>query len=59
MAPISKLLVYYVLENGEGVADSIQLPVTPVLENSVGVQLLFLYTTKTFVISPMKLYADT
>ncbi len=36
MAPLSRLLVYYVRENGEGVTDSLQLPVQPHFENEVG-----------------------
>ncbi|XP_052446900.1 C3 and PZP-like alpha-2-macroglobulin domain-containing protein 8 isoform X1 [Carassius gibelio] len=39
MAPLSRLLVYYVRENGEGVTDSLQLPVQPRLENEVSVSL--------------------
>ncbi|MFT7798785.1 C3 and PZP-like alpha-2-macroglobulin domain-containing protein 8 [Arapaima gigas] len=33
MAPLSRLLVYYVRENGEGVTDSLQLPVESSFEN--------------------------
>lgn len=36
MAPLSRLLVYYVRDNGEGVTDSLQLPVQPRFENEVG-----------------------
>ncbi|MGH0181753.1 UNVERIFIED_CONTAM: hypothetical protein FKN15_024401 [Acipenser sinensis] len=39
MAPLSRLLVYYVRENGEGVTDSIQLPVQPAYENQVSISL--------------------
>ncbi|XP_062412466.1 C3 and PZP-like alpha-2-macroglobulin domain-containing protein 8 isoform X2 [Sardina pilchardus] len=39
MAPLSRLLVYYVRENGEGVTDSLQLPVQPSFENKVSVAL--------------------
>ncbi|RXM94927.1 C3 and PZP-like alpha-2-macroglobulin domain-containing protein 8 [Acipenser ruthenus] len=39
MAPLSRLLVYYVRENGEGVTDSIQLPVQPAYENQVSIAL--------------------
>ncbi|XP_041912709.1 C3 and PZP-like alpha-2-macroglobulin domain-containing protein 8 isoform X1 [Alosa sapidissima] len=39
MAPLSRLLVYYVRENGEGVTDSLQLPVQPSFENKVSVTL--------------------
>lgn len=35
MAPISRLLVYYVRENGEGVTDSMQISVQPEFENQV------------------------
>lgn len=35
MAPLSHLLVYYVRENGEGVTDSVQIPVEPDFENQV------------------------
>ncbi|XP_070536765.1 C3 and PZP-like alpha-2-macroglobulin domain-containing protein 8 [Ptychodera flava] len=39
MAPLTKLLVYYVRENNEGVADSILIPVKPVFENQISVSL--------------------
>uniref|UniRef100_H3DDC7 C3 and PZP like alpha-2-macroglobulin domain containing 8 n=1 Tax=Tetraodon nigroviridis TaxID=99883 RepID=H3DDC7_TETNG len=39
MAPLSHLLVYYVRENGEGVTDSVQIPVQPAFENQVSVSL--------------------
>ncbi|KAG7488064.1 hypothetical protein MATL_G00029970 [Megalops atlanticus] len=39
MAPLSRLLVYYVRENGEGVTDSLQIPVQPSFENRVSVSL--------------------
>ncbi|XP_066551233.1 C3 and PZP-like alpha-2-macroglobulin domain-containing protein 8 isoform X2 [Amia ocellicauda] len=39
MAPLSRLLVYYVRENGEGVTDSIQLPVQPAFQHQVSVSL--------------------
>lgn len=35
MAPVSHLLVYYVRENGEGITDSVQIPVQPDFENQV------------------------
>lgn len=35
MAPFSRLLVYYVRENGEGVTDSLQISVQPELEHKV------------------------
>lgn len=35
MAPLSRLLVYYVRENGEGVTDSLQVPIQPDFENQV------------------------
>ncbi|KAJ1085590.1 hypothetical protein NDU88_005720 [Pleurodeles waltl] len=35
MAPLSRLLVYYIKDNGEGVADSVQLQVKPSFENQV------------------------
>lgn len=35
MAPLSHLLVYYVRENGEGVTDSLQIPIQPDFENQV------------------------
>lgn len=35
MAPLSRLLIYYVRENGEGVTDSLQLPVQSRFENEV------------------------
>lgn len=39
MAPLSRLLVYYVRENGEGVTDSQQIPVQPSFENQVSISL--------------------
>ncbi|KAJ8419039.1 hypothetical protein AAFF_G00005380 [Aldrovandia affinis] len=39
MAPLCRLLVYYVRENGEGVTDSLQIPVQPSFENKVSVSL--------------------
>ncbi|TDH08472.1 hypothetical protein EPR50_G00098170 [Perca flavescens] len=39
MAPLSRLLVYYVRENGEGVTDSLQIPIQPNFENQVSVSL--------------------
>ncbi|KAM6962537.1 C3 and PZP-like alpha-2-macroglobulin domain-containing protein 8 [Aplochiton taeniatus] len=39
MAPLSRLLVYYVRENGEGVTDSLQVPVQPSFENQVSVSM--------------------
>ncbi|XP_061833863.1 C3 and PZP-like alpha-2-macroglobulin domain-containing protein 8 isoform X1 [Nerophis lumbriciformis] len=39
MAPLSRLLVYYVRENGEGVTDSVQIPIHPTFENKVSVSL--------------------
>ncbi|XP_053709629.1 C3 and PZP-like alpha-2-macroglobulin domain-containing protein 8 [Synchiropus splendidus] len=39
MAPLTRLLVYYVRENGEGVTDSIQIPIQPKFENQVSVSL--------------------
>lgn len=39
MAPLSRLLVYYVKENGEGVTDSLQIPVQPSFENQVSISL--------------------
>ncbi|KAI7791344.1 C3 and PZP-like alpha-2-macroglobulin domain-containing protein 8 isoform X1 [Triplophysa rosa] len=39
MAPLSRLLVYYVRDKGEGVTDSLQLPVQPRFENEVSVSL--------------------
>ncbi|KAM4629689.1 C3 and PZP-like alpha-2-macroglobulin domain-containing protein 8 isoform 2-T2 [Polymixia lowei] len=39
MAPLSRLLVYYVRENGEGVTDSLQIPIQPSFENQVSVSL--------------------
>uniref|UniRef100_A0A8B9H8M1 C3 and PZP like alpha-2-macroglobulin domain containing 8 n=2 Tax=Astyanax mexicanus TaxID=7994 RepID=A0A8B9H8M1_ASTMX len=39
MAPLSRLLVYYVRENGEGVTDSLQIPVLPRFENQVSVSM--------------------
>lgn len=35
MAPLSRLLVYYVRDNGEGVTDSLQIPIHPDFENQV------------------------
>lgn len=35
MAPLSRLLVYYVRENGEGVTDSLQIPIQADFENQV------------------------
>lgn len=37
MAPLGRLLVYYVRENGEGVTDSLQFPVKSSFENQVSV----------------------
>ncbi|XP_053147686.1 C3 and PZP-like alpha-2-macroglobulin domain-containing protein 8 isoform X2 [Hemicordylus capensis] len=37
MAPLARLLAYYVRENGEGVADSLPLAVKPAFENQVSV----------------------
>ncbi|XP_077993522.1 C3 and PZP-like alpha-2-macroglobulin domain-containing protein 8 [Glandiceps talaboti] len=39
MAPITRLLVYYVRENDEGVADSMQMTVTPKFENQISMSL--------------------
>ncbi|XP_070764603.1 C3 and PZP-like alpha-2-macroglobulin domain-containing protein 8 [Enoplosus armatus] len=39
MAPLSRLLVYYVRDNGEGVTDSLQIPIQPDFENQVSVSL--------------------
>ncbi|XP_024909513.1 C3 and PZP-like alpha-2-macroglobulin domain-containing protein 8 isoform X2 [Cynoglossus semilaevis] len=39
MAPLSRLLVYYVRENGEGITDSLKIPVQPDFENKVSVSL--------------------
>ncbi|KAL6107852.1 cpamd8 [Pungitius sinensis] len=39
MAPLSRLLVYYVRENGEGVTDSLQIPIRADFENQVSVSL--------------------
>uniref|UniRef100_A0A3P8N6D0 Kazal-like domain-containing protein n=1 Tax=Astatotilapia calliptera TaxID=8154 RepID=A0A3P8N6D0_ASTCA len=39
MAPLSRLLVYYVRENGEGVTDSLQIPVKPEFENQVSISM--------------------
>ncbi|KAM9761751.1 C3 and PZP-like alpha-2-macroglobulin domain-containing protein 8 isoform 1-T1 [Menidia menidia] len=39
MAPLSRLLVYYVRENGEGVTDSVQISVQPEFENQVSISL--------------------
>uniref|UniRef100_F7A528 Uncharacterized protein n=1 Tax=Ciona intestinalis TaxID=7719 RepID=F7A528_CIOIN len=35
MAPMSRMVVYYVRENGEGIADSVHVPVKPKLDNEV------------------------
>ncbi|XP_039255837.2 C3 and PZP-like alpha-2-macroglobulin domain-containing protein 8 [Styela clava] len=35
MGPLSKLVAYYVLPTGEGIADSIHLPIESILENEV------------------------
>ncbi|XP_058019201.1 C3 and PZP-like alpha-2-macroglobulin domain-containing protein 8 isoform X1 [Ahaetulla prasina] len=37
MAPLGRLLAYYVRENGEGVADNLQFAVKPFFENQVSV----------------------
>ncbi|KAM5193804.1 C3 and PZP-like alpha-2-macroglobulin domain-containing protein 8 [Mantella aurantiaca] len=37
MAPLSRLLVYYVRENGEGITDSAQILIDPAFENKVSV----------------------
>ncbi|CAN9500475.1 unnamed protein product [Ophioblennius macclurei] len=39
MAPLSRLLVYYVRENGEGVTDSLQIPIQPEFENQVSISM--------------------
>ncbi|XP_029905241.1 C3 and PZP-like alpha-2-macroglobulin domain-containing protein 8 [Myripristis murdjan] len=39
MAPLSRLLVYHVRENGEGVTDSLQIPIQPSFENQVSISL--------------------
>ncbi|KAM4608160.1 C3 and PZP-like alpha-2-macroglobulin domain-containing protein 8 [Discoglossus pictus] len=39
MAPLSRLLVYYVRENGEGVTDSSQIQIKPAFENKVSLVL--------------------
>ncbi|XP_029002338.1 C3 and PZP-like alpha-2-macroglobulin domain-containing protein 8 [Betta splendens] len=39
MAPLSRVLVYYVRESGEGVADALQVPIQPHFENQVSVSL--------------------
>uniref|UniRef100_S4RW92 C3 and PZP like alpha-2-macroglobulin domain containing 8 n=1 Tax=Petromyzon marinus TaxID=7757 RepID=S4RW92_PETMA len=39
MVPSSRLLVYHVRANGEGVADSVQIPVKPSFENEVSLEL--------------------
>ncbi|XP_056132926.1 C3 and PZP-like alpha-2-macroglobulin domain-containing protein 8 [Lampris incognitus] len=39
MAPLSRMLVYYVRENGEGVTDSLQIPVQPAFKNQLTVAL--------------------
>jgi len=39
MAPLSRLLVYYVRDNGEGVTDSLQIPIQPDFENQVCIAL--------------------
>ncbi|XP_006818919.1 C3 and PZP-like alpha-2-macroglobulin domain-containing protein 8 [Saccoglossus kowalevskii] len=39
MAPMARLLVYYVRENNEGVADSITIPVKPSFENTISMSL--------------------
>nr|XP_020636674.1 C3 and PZP-like alpha-2-macroglobulin domain-containing protein 8 [Pogona vitticeps] len=40
MAPLGRLLVYYVRENGEGIADSLQFAVEAFFENQVSVAFL-------------------
>ncbi|XP_054835570.1 C3 and PZP-like alpha-2-macroglobulin domain-containing protein 8 [Eublepharis macularius] len=40
MAPLGRLLVYYVQEDGEGVTDSLQFAVKPSFENQVSVMFL-------------------
>uniref|UniRef100_A0A3Q1HG02 Kazal-like domain-containing protein n=1 Tax=Anabas testudineus TaxID=64144 RepID=A0A3Q1HG02_ANATE len=39
MAPLSRVLVYYVRENGEGVTDSLQISIQPEFENKVSISL--------------------
>lgn len=63
MAPLSRLLVYYVRENGEGVTDSLQIPIQPDFENQVCIILkhkesltassfsLFYFTQKGFIMT--------
>lgn len=46
MAPLSRLLVYYVKENGEGVTDSLQIPIEPIFENKVWKKTALIYLQK-------------
>ncbi|XP_043910701.1 C3 and PZP-like alpha-2-macroglobulin domain-containing protein 8 [Protopterus annectens] len=39
MTPLNRLLAYYVMENGEGVTDSIQIPVQVTFENQISVSM--------------------
>lgn len=39
MSPVSRLLLYYVRDNGEGITDSIQVPVQPSYENKISISL--------------------
>ncbi|XP_072450564.1 C3 and PZP-like alpha-2-macroglobulin domain-containing protein 8 isoform X3 [Chiloscyllium punctatum] len=39
MLPLTRLLVYYVRENGEGITDSIQIPIQPTYQNKVSISL--------------------
>ena len=48
MAPLSRLLVYYVRENGEGVTDSLQIPIQPDFENQVCI--IFKHTASMYIV---------
>ena len=52
MAPLSRLLVYYVKSDGEGVADSISIPVKPVLKNKVSSLPFYLFLSLSLSLTP-------
>lgn len=59
MAPLSRLLVYYVRENGEGVADATTLNIEPSFENKVGLFNLILYVCLVFFFWPRRVILNT
>ena len=54
MSPLAKILVFYVTDDGEMVADSIHVPIQQCLENKV--HLLYLYFEKILKVHSLYLY---